>query len=35
MRIELVPSLGTLVPSGVILFRTSAPVGRAQCRALE
>lgn len=35
MRIELVPSLGTPVPSGVILFRTSAPVGRAQCRALE
>jgi hypothetical protein len=35
MRIELVPSLGTPVPSGGILFRTSAPVGRAQCRALE
>lgn len=35
MRIELVPSLGTPAPSGGILFRTSAPVGRAQCRALE
>lgn len=35
MRIALVPSLGTPVPSGVMLFRTSAPVGRAQCRALE
>lgn len=35
MRIELVPSLGTPVPSGGILFRTSAPVGRAQRRALE
>ncbi len=35
MRIELVPSLGTPVPSGGILFRTSAPVGRAQCRAFE
>lgn len=35
MRIELVPSLGTPVPSGGFLFRTSAPVGRAQCRALE
>ncbi|WP_333618050.1 DUF2254 family protein [Dietzia sp.] len=35
MRIELVPNLGTPVPSGGILFRTSAPVGRAQCRALE
>lgn len=35
MRIELVPSLGTPAPSGGILFRTSAPVGRARCRALE
>ncbi|WP_050347910.1 DUF2254 family protein [Arsenicicoccus sp. oral taxon 190] len=35
MRIELVPSLATPAPSGGILFRTSAPVGRAQCRALE
>ncbi|WCD92636.1 DUF2254 family protein [Microbacterium sp. nov. GSS16] len=35
MRIELVPSLGTPAPSGGILLRTSAPVGRAQCRALE
>ncbi|MGO2774979.1 MAG: DUF2254 family protein, partial [Brachybacterium tyrofermentans] len=35
MRIALVPSLGTPVPSGVMLFRTSAPAGRAQCRALE
>ncbi|MGO1905496.1 MAG: DUF2254 family protein [Brevibacterium aurantiacum] len=35
MRIELVPSLGTPVPSGGFLFRTSVPVGRAQCRALE
>lgn len=35
IRIELVPSLGTSVPSGGILFRTSAPVGRAQCRALK
>lgn len=35
MRIELVPSLGTPVPVGGLLFRTSAPASRAQCRTLE